>query len=93
MDLTDKNVLPTKLLVKRIVREQRFTASGLVIPDSAEEATCTGEIIIKGQGTNSVPMPMNVGQKVMYPPRAALRVKIEDTDYWLIDNRDVLLYW
>ena len=93
MDLTDKNVLPTKLLVKRVPREQRFTAGGLVIPDSAEEATTIGEIVLKGTGTAAVPMPVNIGQRVMYPPRVPIRVKIEDTDYWLLDVRDILLYW
>jgi len=34
-----------------------------------------------------------VGDSVMYPPRAVIRVKIEDDDYWLLNVQDILLYW
>lgn len=93
MDLSEKHVLPTKLLIKRIPREKRFTPGGLEIPDTAEEATTIGEIVIVGEGTPAVPMPMHTGQRVMYPPRNPVRVKIEDADFYLLDVRDVLLYW
>jgi len=38
-------------------------------------------------------MEVKVGDNVMFPPRAVIRVKIEDDDYWLLNLQDILLYW
>ena len=93
MELKDKNVLPTKLLVEKIKRVQKKTPSGIIIPDTAEEVTSLGKVLLTGKGTEAIPMEVKVGDNVMFPPRAVIRVKIEDNDYWLLNIQDVLLYW
>jgi chaperonin GroES len=93
MELTDKKVLPTKLLIKKTERQQKTTPSGLIIPDTAEEITSLGTVVVAGKGTDSVPMEVKVGDNVMFPPRAIMRVKIDDDDYYLLNIQDVLLYW
>jgi len=93
MELKDKNVLPTKLLIEKTKRVKKTTPSGLIIPDTAEEVTSQGTVIIAGKGAEALPMDVRVGDFVMFPPRAAIRVKIEDDDYWLLGIQDILLYW
>ena len=91
--LEGKKVLPTKLLVQRNVREQKFTQAGLLIPDTTEESSVTGTVLLTGEGTTALPMIVKVGQKVLYPPRAVQKVAIEDQTYWLLGIQDVLLFW
>jgi len=93
MELKDKNVLPTKLLVEKTKRVKKTTPGGLIIPDTAEEVTSLGTVRLAGKGTDALPMEVKVGNSVMFPPRAAIRVKIEDDDYWLLGIQDILLYW
>jgi len=49
--------------------------------------------VLCGKGTEALPMDVKVGDNVMFPPRAVIRVKIDDDDYWLLNLQDVLLYW
>ena len=93
MEIKDKNVLLTKLLVEKTKRVQKKTLSGIIIPDTAEEVTSLGKVVLCGKGTEAIPMEIKVGDNVMFPPRAVIRVKIEDDDYWLLNIQDVLLYW
>lgn len=93
MDITSKRVLPTKLLIKKPKKEEQVLKSGLIIPEIADEITSQGIVIIAGEGTASVKVPVKVGQNVMFPPRAVQRVHINDEDYFLLNIQDVLLYW
>jgi chaperonin GroES len=93
MELTNKKVLPTKILLTKPPKAERKLASGLILPESADEVTSLGTALICGEGTESVPMPVKTGDKIMFPPRAVMRVKVDSEDYWLLDLRDVLLYW
>ena len=93
MELKDKNVLPTKLLVEKTKRVQKKTPSGLIIPDTAEEVTSLGKVILCGKGTEAIPMAVKVGDNVMFPPRAVIKVVHEDETYWLLNLQDILLYW
>lgn len=92
-DLTGKKVLPTKVLFRKLERETKLTAGGIIIPDNAEDAIKVGEIVLVGSGTEAVPMPLKTGDKILYPPRAPLRVKLEDDELWLLNVTDVMLYW
>lgn len=93
MELTSKKVLPTKLLIQKPKKEEKKLASGIIVPESADEITSQGVVVIAGEGTSTVEMKVKVGDNVMFPPRAVMRVRIEDSDYWLLSLQDVLLYW
>jgi len=93
MELKDKNVLPTKLLIKKVKLVKKTTPSGIIIPDTSEEVTSLGTVVLCGKGTEAIPMEVKVGDNVMFPPRAVIRVKIDDDDYWLLNLQDILLYW
>ena len=93
MELTNKRVLPIKLLIKKPKKSEKVTAGGLIIPEIADEITSMGTVVIAGSGTPSVEVPVKTGDNVMFPPRAIIRVHIEDEDYYLLNIQDVLLYW
>ena len=92
-DLTSKRVLPTKILLLPPKAEEKKTQSGLIIPETAGKVTSLGTVVIAGEGTDLIKMPVSIGQKVMFPPQAGVRVRYEDEDYVLLNVQDVLLYW
>ncbi len=93
MELTNKRVLSTKLLIKKPEKKERITGSGIIIPQEANEVTSIGTVVIAGRGTELVPVPVKKGETVMFPPRSAIKVQIEEEDFFLINIQDVLLYW
>ena len=93
MELTNKRVLPTKLLIKKPEKKERTTGSGIIIPQDANEITSIGTVVIAGTGTELVPVPVKEGETVMFPPRSAIRVQLDEEDFFLINIQDVLLHW
>ena len=93
MKLTEKKVLPTKLLVREPKKEEEKTKSGIIIPEIASRTTCEGVVVLTGGGIPSLPMSVNAGDNVLYSPHAAVRVKIEGDDFFLLNISDILLYW
>jgi chaperonin GroES len=92
-NLSEKHVLPTKLLIKLPDEAEKHTTGGLIIPSTANKVTSSGTVVLTGSGTDKVPMPVSVGQTVMFPPSAGIRVKFDDEDFFLINIMDVLLYF
>ena len=86
--------LGDRVVVKPVEREER-TKSGIVIPDTAKEkpqegiveAVGTGRILDNGQ---KVPMELKVGDKVLYAKYAGNEFKLEETEYLIISEKDVL---
>ena len=93
IDLSEKKVLPTKLLVRESIKENKKTPSGLFIPDTASRITCEGTAVVCGEGTPSVRMVVAVGQTVLFAPHASIKVKIGDDDFLLLNITDILLFW
>ena len=86
--------LGDRVVVKPVDREER-TKSGIVLPDTAKEkpqegiveAVGTGRILDNGQ---KVPMELQVGDKVLYAKYAGNEFKLEDIEYLIISEKDVL---
>jgi chaperonin GroES len=72
-----------------------MTKSGIVIPDTVKEkpqegiveAVGTGRILDNGQ---KVPMELTVGDKVLYAKYAGNEFKLDDIEYLIISEKDVL---
>ena len=83
-----------RVVVKPVEREER-TKSGIVLPDTAKEkpqegiveAVGTGRILDNGQ---KVPMELRVGDKVLYAKYAGNEFKLDDIEYLIISEKDVL---
>jgi chaperonin GroES len=86
--------LGDRVVLKPVEREEK-TKSGIVLPDTAREkpqegiveAVGTGRILDNGQ---KVPMELTVGDKVLYAKYAGNEFKLEDVEYLIISEKDVL---
>ena len=82
-------------LIVKAVEEEETTASGIVLPDTAKEkpqegiveAIGTGRILDTGQ---KVPMELKVGDRVLYAKYAGNEFKLEDVEYLIVSEKDVL---
>ena len=67
---------------------------GLYIPDTAKEKPQQGEIVAVGPGrfekSERVPMELKVGQKVLYGKYSGTEVTLDDEEYLIIKESDVL---
>ena len=81
-------------VVVRPLEDTEEMKGGLYIPDTAKEKPQQGEIVAVGPGryekTERVPMEMKVGKKVLYGKYSGSEVTIDDTDYLIIKEADVL---
>ena len=86
--------LGDRVLVKPIEKEE-VTKSGIFLPDTAKEKPQEGEVIAVGSGKlmengERVPLEVKSGDKVIYSKFAGTEVKLEDKEYLLLSERDIL---
>jgi len=73
-----------------------MTASGLVIPDTAQEKPQQGEILAVGPGKRSeqsgeiIPLGVSVGQTVIYSKYGGTEITLEGEDLLILSARDIL---
>lgn len=83
-----------RIIVKR-VEQQKQTASGIVIPDTAGEKPEQGEVIAVGSGRllqdGSVrPLQVKPGEKVLFGKYTGQTVKLDEQEYLVLREEDVL---
>jgi chaperonin GroES len=86
--------LGDRVVVKPVEKEGK-TKSGIVIPDTVKEkpqegiveAVGTGRILDNG---TRVPMELAVGDEVLYARYSGSEYKLDDAEYLIIPERDVL---
>ena len=90
------NVRPLgdRVVVKPVEREER-TKSGIVLPDTSKEKPQEGTVEAVGTGRvldngTKIPMELQVGDRVLYAKYAGNEFKLEDTEYLIISEKDVL---
>ena len=86
--------LHDRLVVKRM-EEERTTAGGIVIPDSATEKPSRGEVVAAGNGkvTESGdvrPLDVKVGDLVLFGKYAGTEVKISDEELLVMREDDIM---
>ncbi|MCF7934658.1 MAG: co-chaperone GroES [Spirochaetia bacterium] len=79
--------LGDRVLVKTEQVEEK-TASGIFIPQTAQEKTQTAVVVAVGDDEDAI--TVKVGDKVMYDKYAGTAVKIEGADHLLLTISDVL---
>jgi len=77
------------------VKEEKTTKGGIFIPESAEEKPGVGKVIAVGPGkTNNegklIPLNIKVGDKVLFTKYAPNEIKIDEKEYLVIKEDDVL---
>ncbi|MBL8471942.1 MAG: co-chaperone GroES [Rhodocyclaceae bacterium] len=86
--------LHDRVLVKRL-EEERRTASGIVIPDTAAEKPDQGEILAVGTGKiledgNVRPMAVKVGERVLFGKYSGQTVKIDGEELLVMREEDIM---
>ena len=86
--------LHDRVVVKR-TEEERTSAGGIVIPDSAAEKPQKGEVVAVGNGkvTDSGEMralDVKVGDQVLFGKYSGTEIKIEGEDVLIMKEEDIL---
>lgn len=66
------------------------TASGLYIPDTAKEKPQRGKVVAVGSGKKDEPMELKEGDLVLYGKYAGTEINIDDQEYLIMRQSDVL---
>ncbi|MCS3903980.1 chaperonin GroES [Methylohalomonas lacus] len=86
--------LHDRIIIKRF-EEERTSAGGIVIPDSAAEKPIKGEVIAVGNGKvldNGETRALDVkkGDKVLFGKYSGTEVKVGADDYLVLREEDVM---
>ena len=82
-------------VVVRRMEEERTTAGGIVIPDTATEKPIQGEVIAVGNGKilNSGevrPLDLKVGDRVLFGKYSGTEVKLDGEEYLVMREEDIM---
>ena len=86
--------LHDRVIIKRL-EEERKTASGIVIPDTAAEKPDQGEVLAVGPGKKNedgkvTPVDVKVGDKILFGKYSGSEVQVEDKEYLILREDDIL---
>ena len=85
--------LGDRIVLKQLEAEET-TKSGIVLPGQAQEKPQQAEVVAVGPGGmvvgKEVKMEVAVGDKVIYSKYAGTEVKMDDTEYIIVKQSDVL---
>lgn len=89
--MADLNIRP---LADRVIIEpaaaETKTASGIIIPDTAQEKPQRGTVIAVGPGKKDEPMTVAVGDVVLYGKYSGTEFKYEVGDYLIMREADIM---
>lgn len=80
--------LADRVLVEAAAAEEK-TASGIIIPDTAQEKPQRGVVVAVGEGKKDEPVTVKVGDNVIYGQYAGTEIKIEGKDYLIMRESDI----
>lgn len=85
--------LGDKVVVEPSEGEEK-TKSGIVLPDTAKEKPQEGKIMAVGSGRyeegKRIPLEVKVGDTVIYSKYGGTEVKVEETEYLILSESDIL---
>ena len=86
--------LQDRVIVKRM-EEERTSAGGIVIPDSAAEKPIKGEVVAVGTGKvldngEKRPVDLKVGDKVLFGKYSGTEVKVNDEELLVMREDDIM---
>ena len=81
--------LHDRVLVKRVASDEK-TAGGIIIPDTAKEKPQKGNVVAVGPGTKENPVTVKVGNSVLYGKYSGTELKLDDKNYLIMRESDIL---
>lgn len=87
--------LGDRVVVKPITKEEKVSASGIIIPDTADkERPAKGTIVAVGPGKTEdgklVAIGVKVGQTVLFSKYGYDEVKIDGEEYYILSESQIL---
>ena len=83
-----------KPLADRVVVEpasaETTTASGIIIPDTAQEKPQKGKVVAIGNGKKDEPLTVKVGDTILYGKYSGSELKYEGKDFMIMRESDIL---
>jgi chaperonin GroES len=79
--------LGERVLIRPVEEESR-TSTGLYIPDTAKEKPQTGIVVAIGDEEDDI--PVEVGQKVLFPKYTGTEIKLDGVEHLIMDASDIL---
>ena len=84
------NITP---LADRVIIQQAeaetTTASGIIIPDTAQEKPQKGTVIAVGKGTKDNPMTVKAGDNILYGKYAGTELKHDGEEFIIMKESDI----
>ena len=82
-------------VVVKALEQKEVKKGGIIIPDTAKEKPQEGEVIAVGKGKLTdegklIPMDVKAGDKILYGKYSGTEVKIEDVEYLIMHQEDIL---
>lgn len=81
-------------VVIELVEKEETTASGIVLPDSAQEKPQEGRVVAVGSGRyengQKIELEVNEGDNVIYSKFAGTEVEYEGKEYLIVRESDIL---
>jgi chaperonin GroES len=82
-------------VVVQVSEAEETTASGLVIPDTAQEKPQQGTVVAVGPGRvtdqgQRVALDVSEGDTVVFSKYGGTEVSLSDEDYLILSSRDIL---
>ena len=81
--------LADRVIVEPAAAETK-TASGIIIPDTAQEKPQQGTVVAVGPGKKDEPMTVQVGDVVLYGKYSGTEFKYEGGDYLIMRESDLV---
>jgi chaperonin GroES len=79
----------------KLLKKKKKTVGGLVLASAAKEKPQTAKVVAVGEGNvlengQKSPMPVAVGDMVMFEKYAGTEVKYEGNEYLIIAAKDIM---
>jgi chaperonin GroES len=86
--------LGDRVVVQALEQEEK-TRGGIVLPDTAKEKPQEGEVVAVGEGRvldsgEKVAVSVAPGQRILFAKYAGTEVKLDDHEYLILSEKDVL---
>jgi chaperonin GroES len=86
--------LQDRVLIRSVEQEKK-TAGGILIPDTAKEKPTEGEVIAVGPGARSEdgkvrPLDVKVGDRVLFGKWSGTEIKVDGEDVVIMKEADIM---
>lgn len=80
--------LSDRVLIK-VSEAETKTASGIIIPDNAQEKPQKGTVVAAGKGTKDNPITLKVGDTVLYGKFSGTELKHDGEEFIIMREADI----